>query len=97
MLKFVPAIALLLAAGPVLAQGGATQYPPAPNASSAMPQSPNSLPAGVANYNQNSPANPYIAGQAIGGYNGNTGTTTVAPGQPASGMTVPQPTAPQRQ
>ncbi len=67
MLKYVLAIALLVAAGPVFAQSGATQSPPAPNASSSAPQTSNSLPAGSANMNTNSTQNPNLAGQAVGG------------------------------
>jgi len=47
MTKFIPALALLLAATPAFAQGGATQSPPAPNAASRTPglQTPG-LPSG---------------------------------------------------
>ncbi len=75
MLKYLPVIALLVAAGPAFAQSGATQTPPAPNAGSSAPQSSNSLPAGAANMNTNSTANPNLAGQAVGG----TTTTQTAP------------------
>lgn len=91
MFKYVPAVVLLLAAGPVFAQAGATQSPPSPNASSAQPQSSNSLPAGAANMNTGSVQNPNIAGSALGG----TATTTapVTSGGPgnASSATVPTP------
>lgn len=81
MLKYVSAIALLVAAGPAFAQGGATQSPPAPNASSAQPQTSNSLPPGAANMNTNSTQNPNLAGQAVGGTTTGApaGTTTTAP------------------
>jgi len=46
MTKFIPALALLLAATPAFAQGGATQSPPAPNAASSMPEPVGSVPAG---------------------------------------------------
>lgn len=72
MWKFVPAIALLLAAGPVLAQGS-DQSPPAPGSAASEPQSPNSQPPGAANMNLNSSQNPNRAGSDIGG------TTTGAP------------------
>ena len=89
MLKYVPALMLALAAGPVLAQGGATQSPPSPNAASAGPQSSNSLPAGASNLNAASPANPNLAGSAIGA------TTTGAPAPsagPGSAMSTTVPT-----
>lgn len=79
MLKYVPILALALAAGPALAQS--TQSPPAPNSGQAMPQSPNSMPPGAANM---SPAqSPNQAGSAIGG----TSTATVSPGAPGSVVT----------
>ncbi len=84
MLKYVSVIALMIAAGPVFAQSGATQSPPSPNAGSSAPQTSNSLPAGAANMNTNSTANPNLAGQAVGG-------TTTQTGAPPAG------TAPARQ
>ncbi len=78
MMKFVPAIALLLAAGPVFAQG-ATQNPPAPGSSASEAQSSNSLPAGAANMNLNSAQNPNSAGSAIGGTTTQTVPTTTKP------------------
>ena len=83
MLKYVVAIALLVAAGPVFAQAGATQSPPAPNAGVAQPQTSNSLPPGAANMNTNSTQNPNLAGQAVGG------TVTGAPS--GTSTTVPAP------
>ena len=47
MIKFIPALALLLAASTAFAQGGATQSPPAPNASTSMPEPVGSVPAGA--------------------------------------------------
>ena len=76
MLKYLPAFALLIAAGPVLAQG-ATQSPPAPGSSSSEAQSSNSLPPGAANMNLNSTQNPNAAGSAIGGT-----TTQPVPAKP---------------
>ena len=78
MLKYIPIVALVLAAGPAFAQS--TQSPPSPNASSAMPQSSNSLPTNASNMNNNSAANPAIAGTALGSQ-----TTTLAPMSPAPG------------
>ena len=75
MLKYVPAIVVMLAAGPVFAQGGATQNPPAPGSASSEAQSSNSLPAGAANMNLNSAQNPNAAGANVGG-------TTTAPAAP---------------
>lgn len=79
MLKYVPVIALLVAAGPAFAQSGATQTPPAPNASTSAPQTSNSLPPGAANMNTNSTANPNLAGQAVGGATTGAPPTTTAP------------------
>jgi hypothetical protein len=91
MLKYVPALVLVLAAGPVFAQAGATQSPPTPNASTSQPQSSNSLPPGAANMNTGSVQNPNLAGSALGG----TATTgapvvTTSPGA-AQSTTVPTP------
>jgi hypothetical protein len=91
MLKYVPAVALLLAAGPVFAQAGATQSPPTPNAGASMPQSANSLPAGAANMNTGSVQNPNLAGSAIGGVTtGAPAATSSGPGA-ATSTTVPKP------
>src|SRR4051812_6210089 len=84
MLKYVPAIALLLAAGPVFAQAGATQSPPTPNAGASMPQSSNSLPAGAANMNTGSVQNPNLAGSAIGGTTTGAPVTSGGPGNATS-------------
>ena len=91
MLKYVPALVLVLAAGPVFAQAGATQTPPTPNAGVSQPQSSNSLPPGAANMNTGSVQNPNLAGSALGG----TATTggavvTTSPGA-AQSTTVPTP------
>lgn len=75
MLKYATAFALLVAAGPVFAQG-ASQTPPAPGSSASGTQSSNSLPPGASNMNLNSTANPHAAGQSLGG---STTTTTPAP------------------
>ena len=49
MLKYATALTLLVLAGPAFAQAGATQSPPAPNASSASPIPPTSVPPGATN------------------------------------------------
>ncbi len=67
MMKFVPALALMIVAGPAFAQSGATQSPPSPLAGKSAPQTSNSLPPGAANMNTNSVQNPHLAGQAVGG------------------------------
>ena len=72
MTKYIPALLILLAAGPVFAQAGGTQSPPSPNAASAEPQSSNSVPPGAENLNTHSAANPNLAGSALG-------TTTFTP------------------
>ncbi len=89
MLKYVPALVLMLAASPVLAQSGATQNPPSPNSGSSAPQPSNSLPAGAATMNNNSVANPNV-----GGALGTNTTTHAAPAAGPSGAmstTVPTP------
>ena len=91
MFKYITAAALLIAAGPAFAQAGAGQTPPSPNAQTAQPQTMNSLPAGAANMNTNSAANPNLAGQGIGGIStGTPATTSGGPGN-ASSATVPVP------
>lgn len=78
MLKYASAFVLLIAAGPVFAQSS-TQNPPSMGSSASEPQSSNSLPPGAGNANLNSPANPNLAGSALGGT-----TTTTMPQPPAS-------------
>lgn len=85
MLKFVPALALLLAASAAFAQGGASQSPPSPNAASAMPEPSNSVPPGALNMNTGSASNPNVSGPV--------GTTVVTPGASAT----PVPAAPSSQ
>ena len=81
MLKYVPVVALLLAAGPAFAQSGQTQSPPAPSSGQSAPQTSNSLPPGAPNMNTNSTQNPNVAGQAVGGTTTQTGVppATTAP------------------
>ncbi len=86
MLKYLSVFAMLVAAGPVFAQG-ATQTPPAPNSAVSGGETSNSLPPGAPNMNLNSTQNPNLAGQAIGGATTNgtapaTGTTTTTPTRP---------------
>jgi len=84
MLKYAPALVLLLAAGPVFAQGS-SQTPPAPGSAASGPQSNNSLPAGASNMNQMSNQNPNPS-------MGATGATLAAPGPgAASSQTLPVP------
>ena len=91
MLKYLPALALLVATAPAFAQAGATQSPPSPNAGQAQPQSGNSLPAGAANMNTGSVQNPNLAGSALGGTSTTApGAVTVSPGA-AQSTTVPAP------
>ncbi len=78
MIKYVPALVVLLAAGPVFAQGAA-QSPPAPGSAASEAQSSNSLPPGAANMNLNSAQNPNAAGTNIGGTT--TQSAPVAPKQ----------------
>lgn len=88
MLKYAAALAIVFAAGPVLAQGGAAQSPPAPQAGSAQPQSSNSLPVGASNGMSGS----HAAGSAIGGTTYPNGAVQ-APGGPgnAQSTTLPKP------
>ena len=90
MLRYVPILALVVAAGPAFAQ---TQSPPSPAASSQMPQSSNSLPVGAANMNPNSAANPAVAGSVLGSGAASTAPMSPAPGGPgnAQSTTVPVP------
>lgn len=78
MLKYVPAIVVLLAAGPVFAQG-ASQTPPAPGSAASGAQTSNSMPPGAANMNLNSTQNPNLAGQSLGGSTTAPTTTTTTP------------------
>lgn len=85
MKKLIPALALLLLSSPVLAQSGATQSPPAPNAGDSAPQPPSSIPPGAANMNTNSANNPNVSGPV--------GTTVVTPNAATAPMT-PAPAVP---
>ncbi len=82
MLKFVPALAVLLASTAAFAQSGSTQSPPSPNASSSAPQPATSVPPGAANMNTGSASNPNVSGPLS--------TTVVTPGA----STVPMMAAP---
>jgi len=81
MLKYLPAVAILLASTAALAQSGSTQSPPAPNSSSSAPQPATSVPPGATNMNSGSTSNPNPSG-AIG-------TTVVTPGAVPVPMTAP--------
>lgn len=79
MIKFAPVLAILLAAGPVLAQGADMRSPPTPNAASAAPAPANSMPPGTSNLNPGSVANPNVSGPV-----GSTDTSTGMPASPVA-------------
>lgn len=56
-----------LIAGPALAQSGATQTPPAPNASNSAPEPSNSVPAGAATLSPGAPPTGVIGDTGVGG------------------------------
>jgi hypothetical protein len=74
MTKLLPALALLLMAGPVLAQG-VERSPPTPNAASAAPEPANAIPQGGSNLNTSGVNNPNPSGPV-----GVTGTSPGLPG-----------------
>ena len=83
-------------AGPALAQGGVTQTPPAPNAASASPQSPNDLPAGALTANPSAPGgnSPTMGAQTgMGGMPPAAGPSGSSGNNPSGAFsrTVPQP------
>ncbi len=92
-----------LIAGPALAQSGATQTPPAPNASNSAPEPSNSIPSGAATLSPGAPPTGVVGGTGVGGSPSATpsGAGQNAPaapsgssgGQPSGAFdkTIPQP------
>lgn len=87
-----------LIAGPALAQSGATQSPPSPNASQNAPSPSNSLPAGSATTSPGAPPTGVVGQTGTGSPSGAAQGMPAAPsgstgGQPSGAMdkTVPQP------
>jgi len=56
-----------LATGPALAQGGATQTPPAPNSGQSAPEPSNSIPSGGATMSPGAPPTGVVGDTAVGG------------------------------
>lgn len=97
MVKLVPALAVLLMATPVFAQGS-TQSPPSPNAGSSGPAVVNSVPPTASNTHSDETRNPNLAGSALSTTNTTTGRPTASANAPhvdgpADGFahTVPSP------
>lgn len=88
MTKFFPVLAILLMATPVMAQGGNTMSPPAPNAASQAPEPANSVPAGSltgASTTQQGVTTSTTTGQVLG--SPTTGLTTPAAPSGSTGPT----------
>lgn len=90
--------AALLVAGPALAQTGATQTPPSPNAGQSAPEPANSLPAGAITTSQGAPQTGVVSGNSGASPSGAPQSQPAAPsgstgGQPSGAFekTVPQP------
>lgn len=87
-----------LIASPALAQSGATQTPPAPNASNSAPEPSNSVPAGAASLSPGAPPTGVVGSTGVGSPSGAGQSAPAAPsgssgGQPSGAFdkTVPQP------
>ena len=90
--------ATVLMAGPALAQSGATQSPPSPNAGNSAPEPANSVPAGAATTPQGAPTTGVVGGTGSASPSGAPQGQPAAPsgstgGQPSGAFekTIPQP------